>query len=53
MKGKRAHEVRMLEALEGLGGQQVKSMLTILMKRSVDKEIAQKTAGIVVFKWHD
>lgn len=53
MKEKKAHGMRMLEVLEGLGGQQVKSMLTVLIKRSVDKEIAQKTAGIVVFKWHN
>lgn len=50
MKVKRAHMVRMLEALEGLVGQQAKSMLTVLIKSSIDKEIAQKTAGTVVFK---
>lgn len=53
MKGKRAHGVRMLDALEGLGGEQVKTMLTVLIKSSVDKETAQKTAGTMVFKWHN
>lgn len=53
MKGKGAHEVRMLEALEGLGSQQIKNVLAVLVKRSADNKIAQKTAGTVVFKWHD
>lgn len=43
----------MLEALGGLGGWQSESMLIVLIKSSVDKEILQKTAGTVVFKWHN
>lgn len=52
MKGKKPPRVRMLEAIEGLGSQQAKIMLTVLIKSSVDKEIAQKTAGTMVLKWH-
>jgi len=52
-EGKEAHEVRMLEAVEGLGGQQARSMMTVLIKSSADQEIAQKTAGTMVFKWHN
>lgn len=41
----------MLRAQGGLGGQQAKSLLIVQkLKRSVNKETAQKTAGNVVFK---
>lgn len=29
------------------------SILNVLIKRSVDKEIAQETGGTMVFKWHN